>query len=143
MEKRTYLNEIHGIDGEVSFEFDVASGRIHVIGTGFWSVNQTRAYLQDLRLVLRRIHAAGLNLSALVDMSGTRVQQAEVAEVTATMTRGIYRPGDAVAILMADSLTKMQGRRILDSDVHEFFVSRHAAETWLAGKRDIAGVRDR
>lgn len=137
MEKRQYFNEQPGIAGEMSLEFDMATGRTISRGSGFWSVRQATAFFADWRRIVVKIHGSGVSISALVDLGDGQVQSAEVVAIIAGATSEIYRPGDAIAMLAPNSLAKMQMRRALDGRYHEFFVSRNAAETWLAGRLHI------
>jgi hypothetical protein len=134
MEERQHFNESPGVEGEMTVRFDIATGRVRCYGAGFWSVRQTRAFFHDWTRIVRRIHAAGGSVSALVDMSEGAVQRAEVADFIATTTAGLYQQGDGIAMLVPNSLAKMQMRRVLDPRFHGFFLSRNAAETWLEGK---------
>ncbi|WBO23475.1 hypothetical protein [Sphingomonas abietis] len=128
--------------GEMSVQFDVGTGKICVYGNGFWSFPQATAFFDDWKQIIRRIHAAGLPVSAFVDMTESGVQKADVAQLIATATLGLYRDGDAIAMLVPNSLAKMQMRRVLEARFHGFFISRSAATTWLAGRafsRDYVG----
>ncbi|CAN5197409.1 hypothetical protein BH10PSE12_BH10PSE12_36320 [soil metagenome] len=134
MERREHFNEEPGITGEMSFAFDVDAGHVWAFGSGFWSVRQAGAFFADWTSIIRRIHATGQVVSALVDMSASAVQKAEVVDIIARGTAGLYENGDTVAMLLASSLSKMQMRRVHDPRFHQFFISRNAAETWLEGR---------
>jgi hypothetical protein len=131
MEKREHFNDTPGQTGKMSVEFDIASGKAWSYGAGFWSIRQARAFFEDWRQIVGRIHSAGKPVSALVDLSQGAVQRPEVADIIAATTVGLYAEGDAVAMLVSTSLAKMQMRRVLDARFHGFFTSRNAAETWL------------
>lgn len=135
MERRAHFNEHRGIDGELSIAFDLASGRIELRGTGFWSVRQVSAHFAELSAIIGEIHAAGTTASVLVDLTEGVIQSPEVAHLIATNTARLYADGDAIAMLVSTSLAKMQMRRVLDPRFHDFFLSRSAAETWLRGRR--------
>lgn len=143
MERRQHLNETPGSLGRMVIEFDLASGRVHSASSGFWSMRQVQAFFVDWGAVVRQIHLNGVAVSALVDMSESQVQKAEVAEYIMSATTGLYKDGDSVAMLMPTSLAKMQMRRVLDMRVHDFFPSRDAAETWLDARRREATPRGR
>jgi hypothetical protein len=131
---RQHFNEQPGVTGEMSVRYDVTTGEIRACGSGFWSVRQATAYFQDWDRIVAAIHANGIAMSALIDMGDGEVQSHEVAAIIAGVTSGQYRPGDAIAMLVPNSLAKMQMRRVLDARYHEFFISRSAAETWLKGR---------
>jgi hypothetical protein len=131
---RQHFNEDPGIAGEMSVRFDVATGQVRAYGAGFWSPRQAKAYFQDWEKLIREIHAQGIAVSALVDMGDGQVQSSEVAAIIASVTSDKYRPGDAIAMLVPNSLAKIQMRRVLDARYHEYFISRSAAETWLKGR---------
>lgn len=139
MEKLSHFNEQPGFEGELTVEFDIATGTTKSCGSGFWSPRQARAFFQDWRDVVQRIHAAGQSVFAFVDLDHSNVQPAEVVEIIAKDADGYYQAGDAVAMVVPNSLTKMQMRRVLDPLYHNFFVSRNAAETWLVGRRLVVG----
>jgi hypothetical protein len=134
VQSRKHLNEQPGISGEMSVQFDIASGYVRAFGSGLWSPRQTQAYFQDWDKIVREIHANGIALSALVDMDDGLVQSDEVTRIIAGVTSDKYRPGDAIAMLVPNSMAKIQMRRVLDARYHEFFISRSAAETWLKGR---------
>jgi len=134
MERIVHLNDEPGQTGELIVEHDANAGRVRSIGTGFWSVDQASAFFKDWERIVRRIHANGVRLIAAVDLAEGGVQKAEVASIIATATDGLYHPGDAIAMIVENSLAKMQMRRVLDAQFHEFFMSKTAAETWLQGK---------
>jgi hypothetical protein len=131
---RQHFNEQPGIAGEMSVRFDLATGDIRTQGCGFWSKRQVGAFFADWTKIVDSIHANGIALSALVDMGDGQVQSSEVAAIIASVTSDKYRPGDAIAMLVPNSLAKIQMRRVLDARYHEFFISRSAAETWLKGR---------
>lgn len=143
MEKRQHFNETAGAQGEMSVWFDIPTGCVRCYGAGFWSVLQTRAFFADWTRIVQRIHGAAVPVSALVDMSQSAVQRGDVADFIATTTVGLYRPGDAIAMLVPNSLAKMQMRRVLDPRFHGFFLSRNAAETWLDSRSLSIGASGR
>lgn len=139
MEQREHFNRDAGLTGEMSVRFDVATGRVFTRGSGFWSHRQVSAFFADWKTIISRIHLARQSLSALVDMRESGVQRADVAELIATVTTDLYREGDAIAMVVPNSLAKIQMRRVLDTRYHQFFLSQPAAETWLHGR--ALGVR--
>lgn len=139
MERRRHTNETPGISGEMSIDFDFASGQVRSVATGFWSIGQVRAFFEDWKWIVHQIHSSGRIVSALVDMSEGQVQKADVAAYIASATTDLYHAGDFIAMLVPTSLAKMQMRRVLDPRFHEFFLSRNAAETWLDAKSLGAG----
>jgi hypothetical protein len=138
MEKRQHHNKTPGMEGELSVAFDVSTGEMRAVGSGFWSVEQTNAFFVDWKNIVGRIQQGGHPVSALVDLTRSDVQQVEVANIIATVGDGLYLPGDAIALLMPSSLTKMQMRRVLDRRFHELFLSQAAAETWLQSRSAAA-----
>ncbi|WP_420144648.1 hypothetical protein [Sphingobium sp.] len=134
MERIIHLNDENGQSGELIVEYNIDTGRARSAGKGFGSVKQMKSFFADWKEVVQCIHAHGLRVIAMVDLSEGDVQKAEVAEVIATATADIYRKGDTIAMIVRDSLMKMQMRRILDGDFYQFFVSRSAAGLWLDGR---------
>jgi hypothetical protein len=137
METRAHFNEEASLSGEMSVRFDVSTGKIFSYGSGFWSVRQTIAFFEDWRHIVRRVHAADQSISALVDMSESDIQKVEVADIIARATAGMYRHGDAIAMLVPTSLSKMQMRRVLDERFHGFFTARGVAEMWLDARARV------
>lgn len=134
MQLRTHNNEQPGVVGELSVAYDIATGHVRARGAGFYSTRQTNAFFRDWSMIVEAIHGEGLAVSALVDMSDGQVQSHEVSDIIASVTNGMYQPGDAIAMLVPNSLAKIQMRRVLDGRYHEFFLSPNAAETWLEGR---------
>jgi hypothetical protein len=134
LESIQYLNENPGVTGEMSVQFDIATGYARTYGAGFWSAKQVTAFFNEWRQIIRDMHANGISLSALADMGEGQVQSSEVAEIIANATSNMYRDGDSIAMLVPSSLAKMQLRRLLDARYHAFFISRSAAELWLQGR---------
>jgi hypothetical protein len=139
MEKREHHNKTPGVIGEISVTFDVSTGEMRACGTGFWSVEQAKAFFEDWISIVGRIQRTGHSVSALVDLTQSGVQKVEVANIIAMVGDGLYLPGDAVAMMVPTSLSKMQMRRVLDPRFHQFFLSRSAAESWLQSKAAVPG----
>jgi hypothetical protein len=132
-----HVNDAPGAAGSLATEVDYGLGIIRGTAIGFWSVQQVDAHFTALDRCVRALHHRGLTVSVIVDMRASApAQSQEVSMRLKAGVTGIYRPGDRVAMVLATSLAKMQLRRILDSEYHEFFLSLSAAEKWaLAEKR--------
>lgn len=133
----THENETPGVSGIMASEVDQANGVIRATASGFWSVAQVDAHFAMLALSVRAIQQRGLAVSVIVDLrTAAPAQSQEVSVRLKAGITGIYHTGDRVALVLATSLAKMQMRRIVESEFHDFFLSPVAAERWaLAGKR--------
>jgi hypothetical protein len=124
-------NPLH--NGKVWLELEQDGRLIVSRGTGLWTIEQMTAHFLVYREQLVRSRIAFGRARVLVDMQDVGVQRAEVAAYISRDTRGMYREGDRVAMIVPSSLAKMQMRRVLDSRFHQYFVSENAARNWLAG----------
>jgi hypothetical protein len=52
-------------------------------------------------------------------------------------TSSLYRAGDRAAVVVGTSLNKLQMRRILDAEHHQFFSAIEDAEAWLSEARAV------
>jgi hypothetical protein len=73
----------------------------------------------------------GLPVRAIIDAREAVIQNPESVERIRVGTPEIYVSGDRVAMLVSNSLVKMQLRRVVDERTHELFMSANAATTWL------------
>ncbi|MDO7844315.1 hypothetical protein [Sphingomonas immobilis] len=131
METIRHLNPDRHTNGELSTVYDPQSGVFQALSSGFLCVDQSTAFFAEWKRAVQDVHSAGLAVTALVDLSDSTAQSPEVVEIIINTTRGLYRPGDAIAMMVPTSIAKIQMRRALDPEYHEFFVSRFAAESWL------------
>ena len=127
-----HRNERPGEIGRMSAQIDVATGQIRATASGTASPTQVRAYFRDLGAGIARIHDAGRNVSALIDLRGSAVPPPEMAAIIEEATRTLYRGDDRVAMVVATSMMKLGLRRTLDARCHDFFLSLTAAQTWLS-----------
>lgn len=135
IENREHTNEEGHSLGFLSISYDRQTGQVVCSACGFWSVKQAQAFFEDWYAMIQSIHEAGQSVFALVDMSDGATQRPEVAEIILATARGLYREGDAIAMLVPSSLAKMQMRRLLDENFHDFFTSRDEAEKWLESRQ--------
>jgi hypothetical protein len=129
-EVRSFYNETPGVSGVMEISVDARLGLVKVRGSGFWSVSQVKAHFASYMDSLSELHRRGLKLSIIVDLRESAAQSREVSDVLHSIGLDIYRPDDRIAMVVASSLVKMQMRRVLVADNHEFFLSVEAAERW-------------
>jgi hypothetical protein len=121
-----------GPAGYQTFSVDWSSGMIRGRGEGFWSMQQTTAHFRRWVDCVRTIQSAGLRVRVMADLRKSQTQSREVADFLRQALEGIYRPEDRIAMIVSNSLVKMQMRRLLASDIREYFLSPGEAEAWLA-----------
>lgn len=115
------------------YRFEIEeSGILSVETSGFWSDADADAYLATLREHLTRArlrHGAAL---VLVDGRQAAVQSATVMKKVADIeTILIASEYDRAAYVVANSLSKLQARRLANTNQLEMFLSPSAARTWL------------
>lgn len=104
---------------------------IVVIGQGLWTVEQMSVHLDEYRALVARRRRSGVQVEVLVLLEHAGVQS---AAVTDALTRGLqscHRPGDRVAMVVPSALARVQMRRVLSTDFHEYFASEASARAWL------------
>jgi hypothetical protein len=121
-----------GPAGYQSFTVDWASGVIRGRGEGFWSMKQTTDHFRRWVDCVRTIQSTRLRVRIVADLRRSQTQSREVADFLRQALEGIYRPKDRIAMVVSNSLVKMQMRRLLASDIREYFLSPAEAEAWLA-----------
>jgi hypothetical protein len=126
----SFSNETPGVSGVLEIVVNERLGLIKVHGSGFWSVSQVKAHFARYMASLAELHRRGLKLSIIVDLREAAPQSREVSDVLHNIGLDIYRPDDRIAMVVVSSLVKMQMRRVLVADNHEFFLSVEAAERW-------------
>lgn len=114
----------------MAFEADDRLAVLRVVSSGFWSVRQIATYFQNYNACIARWHGRQMNVTAICDLREAATQSQEVTDLLSRSISGIYKPGDRVAMIVANSLVKMQMRRVLDGQYHEFFLSLPAGEQW-------------
>jgi hypothetical protein len=117
----------------MAYRFDLeVSGILAIATSGFWSDAEANAYRAELRdegVRARRLHGAAL---VLVDGRTTAVQPASVMEKMASIEAILIATDrDRAAYVVANSLSKLQARRLATTDQLEIFLSPSAARTWL------------
>jgi hypothetical protein len=117
--------------GQLGHSIDARDGVIRVVGEGVYTADQARRHFVALRKTVARVRSERSRVKVLVDTSHGAVQTAEVVAIIENGTRGLYRSGDRVALIVASMLHKVQMRRITDSSITELFLSESAAMTWL------------
>ncbi len=133
-----YDNERTSGAGLLSAQVDFDSGVIRVEGTGLWSLKQVKDHFTHIDACIRDIHGARKTVAAIIDLRQAAPQPQDVYDMMKLWVRRIYSPADRVALVVPNSLVKMQMRRLIDVKQHEFFLSMNAAETWaMAHRRGI------
>jgi hypothetical protein len=116
---------------------DWSLGLIRIASNGFWSVQQTAEHLAEYAEWVARIHGSGLALSLIVDLREAPPQSQAASEVLRQSLQRTHRDGDRCAIIVPQSIAKMQMRRVLPAD-YAFFSSPDAAEGWaMAYKHNL------
>ncbi|QIG80850.1 hypothetical protein [Stakelama tenebrarum] len=85
---------------------------------------------QELAMKIATVRKAGLPLLYLVDNCRGRVASPAAAKALGEKLSGSKRPGDRTAIVVPDSLCKLQAKRVATTD-NAVFLSENAARTWL------------
>jgi hypothetical protein len=112
-------------------DIDDAAEIIRVAGYGFWTIEILDRHFDRLRSAIAGRRSQWRAIRVLVNLQKAEIQPAEVIERIDARTRQIYDPGDRVAIVVTSSLAKLQMRRGITRLQHDFFISEHAAVTWL------------
>lgn len=120
--------------GTITMDVDPVSGRINVIGTGYWSPSYIDSHFKRVADLVRSHRSAGIPIRVLVDLRKSDVQSRDTIEHLGRNTAQIYNAGDKVALLMASSLGTMQMRRAAHGTPPGFFASLEDAEDWLAAE---------
>lgn len=111
-----------------------AQGRLIVVhGYGLWTMADMEEHLVEYRSGVNRQRLLCDRVRVLVGLEGMAIQKPEVVDLLTRSTRELYHRGDRVAMIVPSSLAKVQMRRVLDSEYHEYFMSESAARNWLAG----------
>ena len=119
-----------GAPGQMSFTADSAAGLIRVEVSGFWPTTQTSEILACFTQLVAAIHLQGKRAIIITDLRKAATQSQEVTSLLQHRTADIFRPGDRVAMMIENSLLRLQMRRTLRPEHHEFFASISAAERW-------------
>lgn len=127
----------------MAFEADERLAVLRVKSSGFWSVRQIATYFQNYNACVARWHERQMTVTSICDLREAAAQSQEVTDLLSRSVSGVYKPGDRVAMIVANSLVKMQMRRILDGEYHEFFLSLAAGEQWALAHKAPSGPESR
>ncbi len=116
--------------GNLTISADPAFGVIRVLGVGFWTPTIIGDHFDELAFVMRPYRAAGVSVRMVVDLRKSGIQSQETIVRMQAGVKSVTRPGDRMAIVVSSSLAKIQMRRMIGGEQHEFFVSPGAAQTW-------------
>lgn len=137
--KYNVANETLGFVGSMAFEAENLTGIIRVKSAGFWSLRQIEEYFLNYNDCVRNFHVRDVHVASICDLREAATQSREVTDLLSIRVADLYTPGDRVAMIVPNSLVKMQMRRVLDGRYHEFFLSLSAGERWaLAHKHAFA-----
>jgi hypothetical protein len=125
-----FVNET-GMRGEMGFTVDLEKGFIRGRAEGFWSTVQAEAHFSKLRHYIRLIQQRGMPVRVIVEMQECVPQSPEVAEIVARSGTDLYRAGDRVAIVVPNTITRMQMRRVTSGEYHAFVRSLDEAEHFV------------
>lgn len=115
-------------------EYDQGDGILICRLRGFLDEGATAVLARDLSAAIARIRQANQPILYLVDNREGRVVAPAAASALAAHLESTKRPGDRTAIVVSNSLSKLQAKRVTTTD-HEVFVSENAARTWLTAYR--------
>jgi hypothetical protein len=132
-------------DGTGGFTIDVGdpSGIIVVTGKGVWSPDCMDEHFAALAYWVEDRRARSQAVKVLVDLRGSGAQSAETMERIGIGAMTLYQDGDRVALLVTNSLAKLQMRRVIRTNQHQFFVSPSAARQWLDAYSGVAQATER
>jgi hypothetical protein len=119
---------------------DVASGSIRVSMHGFWNADTLDMYFADLDRCLHRYRTKGHGVIIISDGRDCSVQSAEIMDKSREIAKGMFMPGDRVALVVSSALNKIQARRSYSGEVFQTFTSIEAAETWAFNPADCSRV---
>lgn len=130
VEKFEFRNDSSSASGLMTFTVDWPKGIMRCLSTGFWSLKQSEEHFRFYVACVREIHRRGLPALIVVDLRDADAQSQEVAETIRSAVDGLYKPGDRIAMVVESSVTKIQMRRVLQPEYHEYFLSLNAAQHW-------------
>jgi len=130
----SFVNEASAHGGTIRSAVD-SRGVIRVAAQGFWSVKQATDHFNQLSASVRDLHGRGIKVSVIVDLRGADAQGQDVAKLLSEDGTGIYRAGDKVAMVVPSSLVKLQLRRVVEVEFHQFFLTLEEAEAWALADR--------
>jgi hypothetical protein len=112
-------------------QYDASARLLRLHSRGFLEPKAIDKCFLDAARIIGTMRTAGIPVRALIDAREATIQSAESADRIKIGTRQLYGPGDRVAMLVINSLVKLQLRRVVDERTHELFMSESAAMTWL------------
>lgn len=122
---------VAGSDG-LDLRVHPVTGRIDVVGRGFWTEAAVEQHFRDLARAADRLHAAGIAARVLVDLRAASVQTTQSAQRIGAATRRIWGPQDRIAVVVQSTLASLQISRVVDEGNHRLFGAIGEAEAWLA-----------
>lgn len=131
IEKFEFKSDHAGTPGLMAFVVDWPRGTIRCLSSGFWSCDQAKRHFEAYVSCVREIHRRGTPAYIVVDLRTAAAQSQQVTTILHDAVEGLYKPGDRIAMVMGNSVAKMQMRRLLQPEYHEFFLSLNAAEKWV------------
>jgi hypothetical protein len=115
----------------IMVQYDAEAQIMRLHSRGFLEPVEIDRCFVDAAKILGMMRTTGIPVRALIDAREAVIQSPASAERIRVGTRQIYLPGDRVAMLVSNSLVKMQLRRVVDGRTHELFMSENAAMVWL------------
>jgi hypothetical protein len=110
---------------------DERDGIIFVTGTGIWTRTDVDDHYAALRQLIDHMRRDGRLVRVLSDITKAVRQSSEIEIHIREHIDRTYRPGDRVAILVADADDKMYVRGLLGHADVAAFSSQITAEIWL------------
>lgn len=113
-----------------TIEYDADAGILVCRLYGFMDDEAAHKFGREMSHATARLRSAGGPLLVLFDNRKGRVASPSAAKALGERFNSTKQPGDRTAIVLNDSLGKLQTKRYTTTD-HEAFVSENAARTWL------------
>ncbi|HEX7781232.1 MAG TPA: hypothetical protein VF509_00340 [Sphingobium sp.] len=117
--------------GEMSICFDRRERIIRVTAYGYFSPEYSDRQFRELKAANEAMRARFGIARVLIDKCNSPPQSQATCERIEIGTRLAFQAGDRAALLVNNSLTKMQMRRVVDVSTHQLFLSEQAAIMWL------------
>jgi hypothetical protein len=122
-----------------TIDYDDRDGILVCRLIGFLEEGDAQRFGIALSEGIRQARGKHTQLLVLLDNREGRVASQSAATDLIERLRHEKRPGDRTAIIVSDSLSKLQAKRVTTTE-HEIFVSENAARTWLTAYRHTAGA---
>lgn len=121
----------------LSLSFDAARGVVTATVRGSPSPADVQRYSLEATTLFPIARARSGQLRLLIDNSAVDLPAPEIIAQLRALGDRIGRPDDRVATVVRSSLMKLHAKQQIPAQMHNVFVSRNAALTWLTA-HDVA-----